>query len=417
MNAELVKTGNAGQAVPVSMIAAERTIKDVQDALAKLEMAKKELLKEGEDYGKIPNCGDKPSLFQPGAQKLNLLFNFSYQHVTTHTELPSPPFKPGHREYTTTFVWTNASGRVIGTSEGVCSTHEAKYLTRNIAVLTDCPVPKKYWDARKAETEFSVLQDMLASALSAHTGAAVAPKGLGTKKTENGQWVITVTDKGEHDNPADYFNTCSSISFKRGFVQGQRYCTASSHIWTQDIEDNPELYGGIIIETEMKRTTTPANPPVAPETKKSEAEELDPEKKQTAAKPETSELTEYQKACLRAKELGIEIKRQSLNKLLAEIALKEDKAKAKKQTDASLAKPPVYPIAGFEPKGGQPIDNEMFGKMEVAFAEFNISLAELSEGMGVKFDDWDLSVRDELLRHYNLIRKNPALAAHYKIAY
>jgi hypothetical protein len=48
----------------------------------------------------------------------------------------------------------------------------------------------------------------------------------------------------EHDNPADYYNTVLKIGKKRAQVDGILTVTAASDIFTQDIEDDPSLFGG-----------------------------------------------------------------------------------------------------------------------------------------------------------------------------
>lgn len=47
----------------------------------------------------------------------------------------------------------------------------------------------------------------------------------------------------EHDNPADYYNTCLKMGKKRAFVDALLTCTAASDIFTQDIEDEPQSFG------------------------------------------------------------------------------------------------------------------------------------------------------------------------------
>ncbi|WP_418719751.1 hypothetical protein [Bilophila wadsworthia] len=47
----------------------------------------------------------------------------------------------------------------------------------------------------------------------------------------------------EHDNPADYYNTCLKMAKKRALVDAVLTCTAASDIFTQDIEDEPQSFG------------------------------------------------------------------------------------------------------------------------------------------------------------------------------
>ncbi len=52
------------------------------------------VMRPGEHYGKIPGCGDKFVLFQPGAQKLAMTFRLRPCYDVQIRQLPG-----GHREY------------------------------------------------------------------------------------------------------------------------------------------------------------------------------------------------------------------------------------------------------------------------------------------------------------------------------
>lgn len=52
-------------------------VENTIQVLNKLAIAIKSKLKEGVDYGIIPNCGNKPSLFKSGAQKIALMFQLT----------------------------------------------------------------------------------------------------------------------------------------------------------------------------------------------------------------------------------------------------------------------------------------------------------------------------------------------------
>lgn len=60
----------------------------------------------------------------------------------------------------------------------------------------------------------------------------------------------------EHDNPADYYNTCLKMAKKRALVDAILTATAASDIFTQDVEDMdielPQQQGGQRQETPTK---------------------------------------------------------------------------------------------------------------------------------------------------------------------
>jgi hypothetical protein len=75
------------------------------------------------------------------------------------------------------------------------------------------------------------------------------------------------TEKVEHDNPADYYNTVLKMAKKRAHVDAILTATAASDIFTQDIEDMPEVINGEIIkpeankESEIKKEQVPKDKP------------------------------------------------------------------------------------------------------------------------------------------------------------
>ncbi len=48
----------------------------------------------------------------------------------------------------------------------------------------------------------------------------------------------------EHDNPADYYNTCFKQGKKRSHTDAILTATMASALLTQDIDEDPSLYGG-----------------------------------------------------------------------------------------------------------------------------------------------------------------------------
>ncbi|KKN10361.1 hypothetical protein LCGC14_1037220 [marine sediment metagenome] len=194
----------------------------------------KEVMKDKEHYGTIPGCGDKKSLFKSGAEKLILTFRLVPEIDVEVVELPN-----SHREYRTKVTIFSSNGQRMGMGVGSCSTMEGKYRYRTgEKTVTDVPVPKEYWSLRKKD---------------APKAQALIGEGNSTKKVGN-DWFVTSGggDKVEHDNPADYYNTCLKMSKKRGVVDAVLTVTAASDIFTQDIEDMPEVIPGAAKAAEAK---------------------------------------------------------------------------------------------------------------------------------------------------------------------
>lgn len=194
-------------------------------------------MKKGEDYGTVPGCGDKPTLLQPGAQKLGMLFRLNPDYVIQQTNLDR-----GHREYSVTCRLTNMRGDFVGSGVGSCCTMETKYRYRN--ENTHRQVPGEYWKDRD--------QALLG-------GPTFMPR-----KGKDG-WVIY--QQVEHPNPADYYNTALKMAKKRAYVDAILTRTGASQVFTQDIEDLPVAH-----ETDdtppavapARPTPTSPKPPASP---------------------------------------------------------------------------------------------------------------------------------------------------------
>jgi len=84
------------------------------------------VMKKNHHYGKIPGCGDKPTLLKPGAEVLALAFQFASNYEISTTEMGE-----GHREYFITCNLTHRpSGGHVGQGIGSCSTKESKFMRR-----------------------------------------------------------------------------------------------------------------------------------------------------------------------------------------------------------------------------------------------------------------------------------------------
>lgn len=172
-------------------------------------------MSDGLHYGKIPGCGNKPTLLQPGAQKLTMMFGLADTYEISREDLPN-----GHREYTVKCLLTSkATGLVQGSGVGLCSTMEKKYRYRNVSdyEITDQPIPN---DARERKQEYR-------------------KQGYGMKKVD-GQWCwVKYLDASQQENPdiADTYNTVLKMACKRALIAASLNTLAVSDLFTQDIED------------------------------------------------------------------------------------------------------------------------------------------------------------------------------------
>jgi len=190
------------------------TIDDMKRVIQIVQGAYTDLMQNDTHYGTIPGT-NKPTLLQPGAQMLALIFR-----LATDFDIERTDAEGGHREYTTRCRVTDMeTGELRATGVGTCSTLESKYRYRNESdyEITGDPIPE---DARDRKREYRA-------------------KGLGMKKI-NGQWEwVRYSDSVRVENPdiADMYNTVLKMSCKRAFIHGIIIATGCSDMFAQDVED------------------------------------------------------------------------------------------------------------------------------------------------------------------------------------
>ena len=205
----------------VDPAATAMSVRQVLGQVSLIQQIMAAAMKDGEHYGKIPGCGNKPTLLKPGAEKLCLTFRLAPTY-----EVEEKVAERGHREYRVQCALTSIlTGAFIGQGVGICSTMEAKYRFRQgIAEPTDKPVPRAYWDVRQEDPVKA--QELIGG------------KGFSVKKVDGKGWMIARGgEKVEHDNPADHYNTVLKMAKKRALVDAVLTATAASDIFTQDLED------------------------------------------------------------------------------------------------------------------------------------------------------------------------------------
>lgn len=180
------------------------------------------------DYAVIPGT-KKKTLLKPGAEKLLLAFGLAaVARAPQVTEISG-----NHREVIVeTEIRNLRTGEIHAVGIGSCSTLERKYRYRPGPVeFTGAPVPREYWTDRK--------HDLLGG-----------PGHVAAKNPDTGEWEIAI--KGaevENPDPADGWNTVLKMASKRSMIDGVLRATASSAMFTQDMED-------AVPEGQQKRTTT-----------------------------------------------------------------------------------------------------------------------------------------------------------------
>jgi hypothetical protein len=218
-------------------------VKLIQDVMSKV-------MQEGEHYGKIPGCGERKTLLQPGAQKLTMTFRLAPEYQIQETN-----YDKGHKEYRVICTLKSiSSGAFVGQGVGCCSTLEGKYRWKGGA--RKCPECGK-------EAIIKGKADFGGGWLCWQKKGGCGEKWPDGDQAIEGQSV----DKVEHDSPADFYNTVLKMAKKRAFVDATITATAASDIFTQDIGDDdapadaPEPAKRPV---ERPAAAKPSTPPQAP---------------------------------------------------------------------------------------------------------------------------------------------------------
>ena len=220
------------------------------------------LMKEGHDYGVIPNT-DKPTLLKPGAEKLCTLFGLvaDFQVVEavqdwTGSEHDGEPFF----FYRIKCVLLR-DGKEMGSGEGSCNSWESKYRFRWV---DENKVPPNL-DKSKLKTRGGKVSEFAFAINKAETsgqygkpaeywkrfadaiehGDAVAIKRTTKTGKQMDAWEIDATMFCvPNENPADVVNTIDKMAQKRALVAACLVTVNASEFYTQDMEDMPDANGG-----------------------------------------------------------------------------------------------------------------------------------------------------------------------------
>jgi hypothetical protein len=201
----------------------ELSVQGVVDRKRKIVEVMQAVMKDGEHYGRIPGCGDKPALFKAGAEILATTFALAPRFEIKQTDLPN-----GHREYQIICTLVHIpTGLEVGQGVGCCSTHESKYRWRRGD--RQCPDCGKRGTIIKGKKEYG------------GGWLCFNKKGGCGSQWKDGDPAIEGqnTDRVENPDPADQYNTVLKMAKKRAQVDATLTATGASDLLTQDLEDLP----------------------------------------------------------------------------------------------------------------------------------------------------------------------------------
>jgi hypothetical protein len=206
MNAVQVQT-QAPTAV-VSVVPQHFDIAQLKHRVSLVRTVMKDLMKENSHYGVIPGC-KKPSLWQPGAQLLNMTFRVAPKIQPGSVEDLSTADEARYR--VTLEFYHQITGEYLGVGIGECSSLEEKWAWRRA-------VAKQEWDATDPERR--------------------------REKWANGKGGSVYSTYQVRTNKQDVANTVLKIAKKRALVNGTNDVCAASEVFTQDMEDMDEAMIG-----------------------------------------------------------------------------------------------------------------------------------------------------------------------------
>lgn len=180
-----------------------QTALDIRSQVNRIQEVMKEIMKDGQHYGVVPGCGNKPTLLKPGAEKLMMTFRLA---VDPEIEDLSDTYTRRYRIKTR--VTSQVTGMFLGTGVGECSSDEEKYA----------------WREAVCREEYEAADPALRR-----------EKWKRNQKTP----VLQV-----HTNPSDVANTILKMSKKRSLVDAILTVTGASDIFSQDLEEMPEELRG-----------------------------------------------------------------------------------------------------------------------------------------------------------------------------
>lgn len=185
------------------------------------------LMKKGEDFGEIPGT-EKPTLLKPGAEKLAAFYGLvaTFEVGLWHGDGVAAP--PARSFVRCLMHLGSADGPVVGEGYGTASAWESKHRWRT--AKRGCPscgsigsIGKSKFPDKETGDLGWYCRDCKANYRS--DDEAITGQELG---------------RVENPDPDDVENTVVKVGKKRAFVDGVLTTTATSGLFTQDLEDAPD---------------------------------------------------------------------------------------------------------------------------------------------------------------------------------
>lgn len=202
----------------------DRSVEEVRQQIQTVQKLMHAVMQNGQHYGVIPGTDNKPTLLKPGAEKLAFTFRLVPRFDFVMEDLGG-----GHREYRGKCTLIHQpTGAIAGEGVGSCSTMESKYRYRYAArKCPTCGVEAII----KGKEEFG--------------GGWVCYKKKGGCGATFAEDEVRITEQQigrvENEDLADTYNTILKMYKKRSLVDAIITACAASDIFSQDLEDSPDI--------------------------------------------------------------------------------------------------------------------------------------------------------------------------------
>lgn len=204
----------------------ERRITMLKAGRIRIARIQRELLRPGVDYGLIPNTGDKPTLLKPGAEKLCDFYRFAADFIP-EVEWGDGESSPSIRVLTRCELHLgDLSGPIVSTGYGQANSWETRYRWRKGGLT--CP-------------KCGVVGSLTNQPTSRGSHWCIPDKGgCGENVSIEEAKKAERAEKTENPDPHDLANTLVKMAEKRSHIDATLRATATSGLFTQDVEDGVE---------------------------------------------------------------------------------------------------------------------------------------------------------------------------------
>lgn len=209
----------------------ERRLAALKVGQARMARIQREMMTEDEDFGVIPGTA-KPTLLKPGAEKLCQAYGLT--PTFTRQILEGDGVSRPHLRVVTDcrLHLGDADGPVVGSGAGAANSWERKHRYRNQQrACPSCGVIGSIKRSKFAEGEQA-----------ADWYCYDKAGGCGAKFVATDRAIVGQDTTGQVDNPDPYDleNTLIKMSEKRAYIDATLRATATSGLFTQDLEDQEE---------------------------------------------------------------------------------------------------------------------------------------------------------------------------------